>query len=126
MRENGTDRDIALLMLESLSTLKDTISAIENTLWGPHIITQPVDAHGANGTDVQFTVVADNVKAYQWQYKLKQNTTWNNSSSTGNKTATFTIGVTSSRVNWDIRCMITGLDDTVIYTDTVHMTMDSE
>ena len=118
MSNNGTDRDLALSLVSKLTTCATTLESINDTKYAPHITTQPVDAEGEVNTNVTFTVVADHVKSYQWQ--RKSGSQWNNAQSTGNKTATVTVAITSSSLyNTPFRCEITGLDGTVIYTDTV-------
>ena len=116
---NDLDRDIAKGINSILSECLTLVQLINNNKFVPHITTQPVDAVGAIDDSVSFTVVANNVKGYQWQYSTNNGTTWSNTSQPGNKTATLTTTATSGRYNWSIRCEITGLDNSVIYTNTV-------
>ena len=89
----------------------------ENTI----VITQPpVNAQGNVGDTVSFTVVASNVAGYQWQYSSNGGTRWKNCGEASATTATFTIeNVTSGSLGCVFRCKLTGLDDSVEYTNTV-------
>ena len=121
MRENGTDRDVALDMVTALDTCKTLVESINDALYAPHITVQPADFTGALDAYATFSVTADHVKEYQWQFSYNQGTNWSNSSATGNKTATMTIQITEARLEHIYRCKITGLDDSVIYTTTAKM-----
>lgn len=122
MRENGTDRDVALELVATLNTCKTLVESINDTLYAPHITTQPSNYEGNIGDTATFTVVATNVKSYQWQYTTA-GVTWTDSGATGNKTASLSIGITETRLNQTYRCKITGLDDTIIYTDGMKMVL---
>lgn len=122
MRENGTDRDVALSILSALTTTGTLLASINDTLYAPHIVTQPVNYEGALNTQASFTVEATNVKAYQWQQYVPGHTDWDNSAATGNKTATLSaITVTETRLTYKYRCRLTGKDGTIIYTNEVQM-----
>ena len=123
MRENGTDRDVALLIVEKLNTIAAGVTQINDNLYVPHIITQPTNQEGAISSTVDFTVVANNVKEYQWQYKASSSViTWYNAEGTGYNTNTYTTTVNSSSAyNRLYRCKITGKDGSIIYTDIVQI-----
>lgn len=122
MRENGTDRDVAQMILSNLSAIKDAVAAINTHLYAPIIFTQPVDVEADNGESAEFTVVAGNVDAYQWQRKQGDND-WASYGGTGATTATLSIAsVTAPFYNFLFRCRIKGLDGTYIYTDAVKVT----
>ena len=107
MRENGTDRDIALSMLSALTNINTAISTINNNLFNPIIITQPTDVHDAVlGTTVSFTVVAANVATYQWQSRNASGGGWTDSSLSGYNTATLSPEVTENRYNIIYRCKL--------------------
>ena len=73
--------------------------------------------------DATFSVVADNVKAYQWQFQAVEGATWNNSSAEDATTASRTVTVTTNNYYKNrFRCQITGLDNSVIYTNVVKIT----
>lgn len=122
MRENGTDRDIALQMVSLLNDINTALVNINDHKFVPHIITQPTDQEVAVGGTVTLAVVANNVKSYQWQY-LPAGTTqsWTNSSMSGSTTATMTFTAASNRY-LTYRCKITGLNNAVIYTNPVTVT----
>lgn len=116
-----TDRDIFSQIVTLISECKTLIETINDNKYVPHIITQPVDFVGAVDDRATFTVVANNVKGYQWQVRDIAGGTWANSGSTGNKTDTLSLTVTSARYNYRYRCVITGLDNSQIFTNEVKM-----
>ena len=120
MRENGTDRDVALQLLASLTATADLVNTINGELYAPSITTQPVDTEGALGDRITFSVVAVHVKSYQWQYQTRDTAPWNNSSAGSAVTANFSVTLADTNVGNNYRCMITGMDDSVIYTNVVH------
>lgn len=115
------DRDLSEQLTDLISQCITLLETINDNKYVPHIITQPSSVVGDIDDTVSFTVIANNVKGYQWQYSSNNGTTWNNTSQPGNKTATLTTTVASGRYNWLIRCQITGLDNSVIYTDNVRI-----
>lgn len=119
MKDNGTDRDVALLILSGLDSCATLVATINDNLYVPHITTQPVSVAAADGEDAVFTIVANNVSAYQWQYK--PGNAWQNSTMTGNDTDTFTVEVNTQRRGYDFRCKITGKDGSIIYSDVVNI-----
>ncbi len=66
-----------------------------------------------------FTVEAENVANYTWQYKYP-NGNWSNlSTGTGYHTETFTQEYNAHRLSFAFRCKITGLDGSIVYTRVV-------
>ena len=122
MRENGTDRDIALLMASALSDIATLVGTINTNLYVPAIVTQPVNAEDVELNDeVTFSVVAVNATAYQWQRKDPDGT-WVDATSTGANTASWTFTVSSSAFfTRRYRCKITGKDGSTIYTNEVQI-----
>lgn len=122
-------RDIALKILGKLQNLKTVVSNARKeaqvlTRSIPVILEQPQSYLGPAGPRASFTVIAENVSAYQWQAKSKDGTQWSNSSATGNKTNTMTRATTdSSATLYEYRCKITGIDNSVIYSDIVDITI---
>lgn len=121
MRENGTDRDIALSLVSQLGTIAEKVSQINDNLFVPHITTQPTDQEGAVDATVSFHVVANNVAAYQWQVKIREDASWFDSNSEGATTDTLAIEVTTTRYAYFYRCKITGKDGSIIYSNTVRI-----
>ena len=119
MNCNGTDRDVALELVTALDTCKTLVESINDTLYAPHITTQPTDQEVAIGETATLAVVANNVKSYQWQYLSGQ--TWTDSGITGSTSATFTFLASANRYH-SYRCKITGLDNSVIYSNVVAVT----
>ena len=118
---NGTDRDLALQIVSLVEAINTNLASYNDTTYVPHIITQPTNFEGQLGNTASFTVIASNVKAYQWQHKIGN--TWADSSLTGYKTKTLSASITEARLAYKYRCKITGKDDTIIYTDEVQMVL---
>ena len=108
----GTDRDVAQLILSALTSTVEKVVAINDNLYVPHIVTQPEDFAGAIGEDATFTVVANNVSAYLWQYKVPGGS-WANLGPTNNQ-PTLTFEITEARIGNSYRCRITGKDGSTI------------
>lgn len=120
---NGTDRDIALDIAGLMSDINTLIGTINDNLYVPHILEQPVDSTTAVGQVATFSIVADNVKGYQWQYKVSEESIqwlFLGGESTG---STFSINALEARYDWRIRCAVTGLNGTIIYSDTVKIVL---
>ena len=121
MRENGTDRDIALQLLDAVTTAANLVTVINQNLYEAVVTTQPTDQTGAVGDTVQFTVAGFNIEAYQWQYRPTATGTWQNSSSTGYNTDTLDVEITEQRYAYYYRCRLTGPKGTYTYTDVVRL-----
>lgn len=117
MRDNGTDRDVALDIVSELDDILTTVTSIEGTLYAPSITIQPTDQVAAIGTSAVFTVVAKNAKSYNWQ--LASGGGWRDVSYTGHNRDTMSVPATEERYTYRFSCEITGYDDTVIRSDTV-------
>lgn len=124
MRENGTDRDIALQMVTLLDDINTALVNINDHKFVPHILTQPTDQEAALNSTATFTISANNVKSYQWQFKASEQTgSWTNSGAESATTTAYSVTVSSSNYYNNIfRCKITGLDNSVIYSDVVKIT----
>ena len=128
MKDNGTDRDVAMQILSGLDTCATLVAAVNDNLYVPHIVTQPVDFELTPPGDASFTVVARNAASYQWQYKTP-NANWRDSSYESATTATLEFSITSSedvRFTYNYRCAITGKDGSVIYTNEVQPVLEAE
>ena len=80
----------------------------------PRITSQPTSKVAAKDSTAKFTVVASGVGlSYQWQYRKSETGTWYNSSSTGAKTATLSVGATEARNGFQFRCKITNIAGSV-------------
>lgn len=120
MRENGTDRDVALTMKQLITDCATLVNTINENLYVPQIITQPTDQTAAVGTNAVFSVSAVNVTSYQWQYRDKNSTgDWYNASGTGNNTDTMTIEATTVRYGLYYRCLMIGRDGSTITSNQV-------
>ena len=121
-------RDTALKILGKLQNLKLVISNAKKdaqilTRTIPVILEQPQSYVGAAGGQANFTVIAENVAGYQWQTKKKVNEQWGNSGIAGNKTDTIHPSITAAYTEYEYRCKITGIDESVIYSDVVDITI---
>lgn len=121
MKDNGTDRDIAQAFVSVVNDLATLLGTLNDNLYVPHIVTQPTDQTGAVGSNITFTVEANNVVKYEWQYMTNASTTWRDmhSGATGADTASVTIPVTETRYTYEYRCHMTGKDGSIINTDRV-------
>ena len=124
---NGMDRDVAELMLQAFTTADTLVATINDNLFVPHIITQPVNVSGDLGDTITISVVANNVSSYQWQYNSTGSpSNWRNSSYSGNATDTLTFELIEARVGYQFRCKITGKDNSIIYTNVVTVTLNED
>lgn len=121
MKDNGTDRDVALLLLDVLDTAATLVNTINQHLYVATVTTQPTDQPGDVGDTVYFTVAGYNIEAYQWQYRPTPTGAWQNSSSTGYNTDTLTVEITEARYAYYYRCRLTGKDGNYTYTDVVRL-----
>lgn len=116
------DRDIAVNLLGKLKNYKDKIEEINDNKYVPHITQQPTNQTAGMNEQAVFTVVANNVKAYQWEFQVREGANWQNSSGAGNTTSSVTYTVTSSgHYRNRFRCKLTGLDNSIIYSNVVQI-----
>ena len=125
MRENGTDRDVALLIVGKLNTIAAGVAQINDNLYVPHIVTQPTNQTAAVGDNAVFTVVANNVTEYIWKYRAGSTGSWRDitpgGTITGIDTATLTVPATETRYGFYYRCTLTGKDGSTINTELVQI-----
>ena len=120
MSNNGTDRDVAIKIRDIFNDIASAVETINDHKFVPHILTQPTDQTVALSSPATFSVTANNVKSYQWQY-LSLNNVWNDMAGTSTG-STISFNVSSETVyQLKYRCKITGLDNSVIYTDEVRV-----
>lgn len=89
-----------------------------------NIINQPASFTGAVDTNAVFTVKATDVYSYQWQYRRSATGSWYDTAAEGNKTEEVTVAITSGRDGYQYRCIITGLDGQIHYTDIATLTVN--
>ena len=124
MKDNGTDRDIAQAFVSVVNDLATLLGTLNDNLFVPHIVTQPTNQTAAVGSNAVFTVVANNVAEYKWQYRLSGSTNWreiNPGEITGIDTATLTVPATSTRYTYTYSCRMVGKDGSAIRTDLVQI-----
>ena len=86
------------------------------------ITTPPTDITAPIGTEIVFSVVAENVKAYRWQYSEDNGETWINLTAASAKTANYATRITATRIEKYIyRVKLTGEDDVDVFSDPVRM-----
>lgn len=125
MRENGTDRDVALQIKQLLSDCADCVATINYNLYTAQITTQPTDVVGTVGYTSTLSCAAINAVAYQWKYRAKDSSAaWTNMAGSGNNTDTVSVGVTSNTPNLEFACFITGKDGGVVQTNIVYVTIE--
>ena len=123
MNNNGTDRDVALSMVDIMGNIQTLIETINTNISAPVIITQPVSLEDISlGDSVTFTVVAQNATAYQWQVLIPGHAGWENSQAPGSTSSTWTFSAgPANYADRKYRCKITGIDTSVIYTNEVQL-----
>lgn len=82
------------------------------------ILEQPEDVTAGVKSPVTFSVTAKNAVSYQWQYS-KDGKKWYDSSAASAKTNSLTITVSSANAGNTYRCLITGKDASVLYSNEV-------
>ena len=89
---------------------------------------QPVSEEVELNSAATFTVTAENVEGYQWQFQRAGETTWNNCSATteGYDKNTLKPVATELRYGFKYRCEVTGDDKSVQYTNAVMMIRHAE
>ena len=117
---SGTDRDVEKQIVTLCAEALTILQSITHNLYGPRITTQPTDVTVAVGQRAMFTVIAENVQSYKWQVKVPDGE-WTDSGAAGNATSRLKVEATEVRYTYQYRCKITGLDNTIIYTDAVKM-----
>ena len=123
MSRNGTDRDVAKMLLDALNAIKTAVANINAHLFSAYIITQPEDGEGGLNDPVTFSVVAANVTAYQWEVQ-SAGSPWHNSSLATATTSSITVTFTTAETLYDreFRCKLTGTDGGIVYTNVAHFT----
>ena len=114
-----TDRDLLEKIVDFIEDALTLIQTINDNKYVPHITTQPTDITAALDEVIYFTLTANNVKEYQWQYQNIGQTTWRNTTLNGYNTNSLRVVTTEARYGMLFRCVITGLDDSVIYSNEV-------
>ena len=87
----------------------------------PGVTAQPLSYTASEGATVKFTVEALGATSYQWQYRTSASGSWKNSGSTGNTTATLSVGATTARSGFQFRCKLKNSAGTV-YSETATLT----
>ncbi|MDO4467090.1 MAG: hypothetical protein Q4C49_08790 [Bacillota bacterium] len=86
------------------------------------IISQPKNFVGNTGSTATFSVKAENVSKYLWQYSADNGKTWDVASSfNGYKTDTVSFGITAYRMSLLYRCILTSPTGDVISSDVVYV-----
>ncbi len=94
---------------------------------GLAITTQPSDYTGAVGDTATFTLEAAGTGlTYQWQYQNVGTDFWQNSSQSGNKTATLSVPITEKRNGQKYRCVVTDASGNTVTSDEAVLRVDSE
>ena len=91
----------------------------ESDVENPVIITQPESATGIIGDTVNFYVEANGIDSYQWQFSRDNGETWQSAGFTGSRTATMTVELNATRIQYSFRCELTGKDGSKLYTNVV-------
>ena len=105
----------------SMAGVDGTISNTEPaTLYVTKCIqTQPTNKAAQIGETAVFTVEAQNVKSYQWIYRVNAESGWNNTGMDGNQTASLKVPMTAKRAGYQYKCKLTNNDGSILYTKEV-------
>lgn len=123
MKDNGTDRDLALKMVAAASAINTALGNIVSSEYDFLIEEQPSDITVADGSLAFFTVKARGVKSYKWQYYAAGTYRDMFSSAVGANTPTTVFIANSSRAGYTYRCQLTDYSNVVHNTDNVHLTL---
>ena len=122
---DADNRDVMEKFIDNLKSLGETINEVKKqaqilTREVPVILEQPEDFYGVIEAAGYFQVTAVNISAYRWQRQRKGLTEWTNlSHSPGADTNKVLFDVSTDRAKYNYRCKLTGIDESVIYTDSV-------
>lgn len=124
------NRDVWLNILHKLHDFK---LVIDNALQMAQVLTreipvileQPEDFTGALGDTAIFHVEAANVASCQWQYK-KPNSQWGDYNISGTDSVTMSITISTTRLTYEFRAKITGIDGSIIYSNPCRMILEEE
>lgn len=125
------DRDISKLLVSFLCNMRNVINQAKQlsqilTREIPVIIEQPENQTTRLNQYVTFTVKAENISSYQWQFlNPSVSDDWRSSTAQGNQTDSLYIQATNARFAMSFKCKMTGIDGTVIYSDVVKMVKEN-
>ena len=126
------DRDTALKILQKLTNLKNILNPVVIlskvlTRKIPVIIQQPEDFTGAMGEEAYFTVIAENIAVYEWEFRTATGSpNWQHSNISGTATNQAHVAISTARLKYLYRCKMTGIDGTIIYSNPVKMILEEE
>lgn len=87
-----------------------------------NVTAMPVDFTGAIGQTATFSVTAENVASYQWQWRYADHSSnWTNTTATGNTTESISVEITAARLTYEYRCVMRDASGNAAYTDTVRI-----
>ena len=94
------------IVTDSTGSTTSATAKLTVTTAGPTITKQPADQTVAAGNKASFTVSATgDGLTYQWQ--VNKTGTWNNCTSAGNDSATFSFTAKTTYSGWQYRCVVT-------------------
>lgn len=87
--------------------------------FGPVITKQPTDQFTANGSTFTFSVTAENVANYQWEFSANSGSTWSDWTSSASTSSTFSRPMSDTMRNYQFRCKLTDSSGNVTYSNAV-------
>ena len=90
---------------------------------GLTITSQPQSVETVPGKSTVLSIAVENGNKYQWQYYSRKNYTWKNSRAEGAKTANLKIVPNPYDDNLRYRCIVTGINGDVHYSDQAVVTL---
>ena len=100
----------------------DEAAVADVVLSNVDVTAMPVDFTGAIGQTATFSVTAENVASYQWQWRYADHSRgWTDTTAAGNKTASISVEITAARLAYEYRCVMLDNAGNAAYTDTVRI-----
>lgn len=126
------NRDLFVELLEKVKSLAEVVKSAKVmsqilTREIPVILEQPEDYTGVMGEEAYFTVIAENIASYEWQFRTASGSpNWQHSNITGTYTNQAHVAISTARLKYLYRCKMTGIDGTIIYSNPVKMILEEE
>ena len=100
----------------------DEASVTDVMLSNVDVTAMPQDFTGAIGQTATFTVTAENVASYQWQWRYADHSRdWTDTTAAGNKTASISMEITAARLTYEYRCVMLDSAGNAAYTNPVRI-----
>ena len=116
LNDGGNNYQYRCVLTASNGSKVTSKVAILHRGYAPSVVSQTSMTTVYAGETAYFRVQAYNVYSYQWQYARPGSEKWFNTTAAGNQTPNLQVVATLSRNGYRYRCVMRGLDGTVITT----------